>query len=113
MRSLIELVTLAADEAPDPLTKFIVPMLPWVMILFLMYWLLLRPQKQEQQRKKDMLSTLKKNDRIVTIGGIVGTVASIDNDANEVTVKVDQNTRIKFRRSAIETVDRNNGESSS
>jgi len=117
MRSWIDLITLAADEAAeggvDPLTKFIVPMLPWAVILFLMYWLLLRPQKKEQQRKQEMLSNLKKNDRVVTIGGIIGTVANVDSDAGEVTIKVDQNMRLKVRRSAIETVDRNNGETSS
>ena len=52
----------------------------------------------------DLLKSLKKNDRVVTIGGIIGTVANVTPDGKEVTLKVDDNTRLKMLRSSIQTV---------
>jgi preprotein translocase subunit YajC len=60
-----------------------------------------------------MLTALKKNDKVVTIGGIVGTVANIsvdDQKVEVVTLKVDDNTRIKFIRSSIQRVLTSEGE---
>lgn len=94
---------LAQDNAQkgDPYFSMLFPM---VAIAVLWYFLLLRPQRREQIRKQDMLSSLKKNDRIVTIGGIMGTVANVAPDGKEVTIKVDDNTRIKFLRSSIQSI---------
>jgi preprotein translocase subunit YajC len=57
-----------------------------------------------------MLSALKKNDRVVTIGGMIGTVANITPDGQEVTLKVDDNTRIRMIRSSIQRVLSGDGE---
>lgn len=79
-------------------------LLPMVLIGILWYFLLFRPQRREQGRRDELLNQLKKNDRVVTIGGIIGTVASVSDDKKEVTVRVDDNTRIRFLRSAIQSV---------
>ena len=63
-----------------------------------------RPQAAEQRKRKEMMDGLKKNDKVVTAGGIIGTVAQVSNDGHEVTLKVDDSTRIKFRRSSISSV---------
>jgi len=71
------------------------------LMFVLMYFILFRgPQKQKQQHKK-MVQTLEKNDRVRTIGGIIGTVVDIKGD--EITLKVDEsnNTKIKVASSAI------------
>jgi len=74
----------------------------WIVLMFLlMYFILFRgPQKQKQQRKK-MVQSLQKNDRVQTIGGILGTIVDIKGD--EITLKVDEsnNTKIKVASSAI------------
>ena len=90
------------EDAPkvDPTMGFLVSMLPWVGIAFLFYFLMIRPQKQERNRHNDMLDALKKNDRVVTIGGIIGTVADVTEKT--VTLKVDDNTRIKMQRRAVQ-----------
>ena len=70
-------------------------------LMVLMIFMLFRaPQKQKQQRKK-LEQSLEKNDKILTIGGIIGTIVDIKDD--EITLKVDEsnNTKIKVRRSAI------------
>jgi len=72
-----------------------------VLMLALMYFILFRgPQKQKQQRKK-LVQSLQKNDRVQTIGGVLGTIVDIKGD--EITLKVDEsnNTKIKVTSSAI------------
>ena len=77
---------------------------PFIAIAIMFYFLLMRPQRREQANRDAMIKALKKNDKVVTIGGIVATVANISSDGQEVTLKVDDNTRIKFVRSSIQRV---------
>lgn len=70
-------------------------------LMILMVFMLFRaPQKQKQQRKK-LEQSLEKNDKVLTIGGIIGTIVDLKDD--EITLKVDEsnNTKLKLRRSAI------------
>lgn len=85
-------------------------LIPLMAIAFLWYFLLFRPQRQEQHRRSQMLSALKKNDKVVTIGGMIGTIANIAPDGKEVTLKVDDNARIRFLRSSIQSVIRDEDE---
>jgi preprotein translocase subunit YajC len=74
----------------------------WIVLMFvLMYFILFRgPQRQKQQRKK-LVQSLQRNDRVQTIGGILGTIVDIKDD--EITLKIDEsnNTKIKVTSSAI------------
>jgi preprotein translocase subunit YajC len=73
-------------------------MLPLILIMLLgMYWFLFRPQRKEQSRREAMLTAVKKNDRIITAGGIYGVVANVHREANEVTIKVDETSNTKLR----------------
>ena len=71
------------------------------LMFVLMYMILFRGPRKKQQQHKQMVQSLVKNDRIQTIGGIIGTVVDIKSD--EITLKVDEsnNTKIKILRSAI------------
>lgn len=71
------------------------------LMFVLMYMILFRGPRKKQQQHKQMIQTLAKNDRIQTIGGIIGTVVDIRDD--EITLKIDEsnNTKIKIIRSAI------------
>jgi preprotein translocase subunit YajC len=71
--------------------------LPFLLIGLVFYFLMIRPQKREQQSRGQMLAALKKNDRVVTIGGVYGVVSSVQADADEVTLKIDENTNTKLR----------------
>ncbi|MGE3316265.1 MAG: preprotein translocase subunit YajC [Planctomycetaceae bacterium] len=77
---------------------------PMLIIGVLWYFLLIHPQRKEQRQRSDRLKSLKKNDKVVTIGGIIGTIVNIEPDGNEVTLQVSDNTRIKFLRTSIQTV---------
>lgn len=96
-RQAVENAANAAKDAPPPWMQF----LPFIAIGLFFYFILLRPQQAEQRRRKELLTQLKKNDKVVTTGGLIGTIADISSDGSRVTLKVDDNTRIKFLRSAI------------
>ncbi len=102
------LTVLAQDDPPKQQVGFIeslLPlMIPFVIIFFIYQMLIGKPQKREKRERETMLKALKKNDRVVTIGGILGTVANISAEGEEVTLRVDDNARIRFRRSSIQTV---------
>ncbi len=110
---LTELTLLAQEAAPGGggqgagngeggLGFGLLPM--YVAIGLLFYFFLLRPGQREKAQRETMLKALKKNDRVVTIGGIVGTIANIEPDGREVTLKVDDNTRIRFLKTSIQSV---------
>jgi preprotein translocase subunit YajC len=75
--------------------------LPFVAIMVVLFVLMIRGPRKQQREQKQMLQTLKKNDRVRTIGGIYGTVIEVKGD--EVVLKVDENnnTRIHVSVSAI------------
>ncbi len=79
-------------------------LLPFILMFVVMYFLILRPQKRKERERKELLSRVKKNDRVVTAGGIHGTVTSLRE--NEVILRVDdsKDVRIKVDRSSIVTV---------
>jgi preprotein translocase subunit YajC len=80
-------------------------MAPMLVAMFLLFYvLLIRPQRKEQKNRQAMLDNLKKNDRVVTIGGIYGTVTSVRREADEITIKVDDSTKLRVTVSAVSRV---------
>ncbi len=78
------------------------PFIPLVLLFVVFYFLLIRPQQQQQKRRKEMISSLKKGDRVVTIGGIHGVIKEIDE--NFISLKVGENVNLKFSRAAVDRV---------
>lgn len=78
-------------------------MSPFLAIGILFYLLLILPERKKARELEQMLKNLKKNDRVVTSGGILGTVVIAGKDSNEVVLRIDDsnNTRIHILRSAI------------
>ena len=74
----------------------------FVAIIAIFYFLIIRPQKKRDKETKAMLDAMKKGDKIITIGGIHGTVVAVKEQT--VVIKVDDNTRIEFTKSAVSTV---------
>jgi preprotein translocase subunit YajC len=77
-----------------------------VAIGFLFFFLIVRPEKKKQAAIVQMQSELKKNDRVVTVGGIIGVVVNTQAGTNEITIRVDDstNTRLRMLRSSISRV---------
>ena len=74
----------------------------FVAIIAIFYFLIIRPQKKRDKETKAMLDAMKKGDKVVTIGGIHGTVVTVKEQT--VVLKVDDNARLEFTKSAISTV---------
>ena len=72
------------------------------LVFLIFYFLIIRPQNKKQKETKAMLSALQKGDRVVTIGGIRGVIHALREDT--VVVKVDDNTKLEFSRSAVSNV---------
>lgn len=81
----------------SPLMTF----LPFILIFVVIYFLIFRGPKKREQQQRQMVQSLEKNDKVRTIGGIIGTVVDIKDD--EVTLKIDEsnNTKMKIAPSAV------------
>lgn len=75
---------------------------PFVLMFAVFYFLLIRPQQKRQKQRAQMLNELKKGDKVVTIGGLHGTIAELTDDT--VVIRVNDVTKLTFDRSAVNTV---------
>lgn len=94
---------LTAGAAPAGAAGFAGTLVPFLLIIVIFYFFLIRPQNKKQKETEKMLNALKKGDKVITIGGIHGTISSVKEKT--VIVKVDDNTKIEFNRSAISSVE--------
>ena len=69
--------------------------LPLILIFAVFYFLLIRPQQRKVKQNKEMLSNLKRGDKIITSGGIIGTITKVS-DNRELTVEVSNDVEIKI-----------------
>jgi preprotein translocase subunit YajC len=74
----------------------------WMGLIFvLMYLLLIRPQRKKQKEHERLLTELRKGDKVVTTGGMFGTIFAIDDERNRVVLKIGDDTKMEFLKSAI------------
>jgi preprotein translocase subunit YajC len=85
-------------------SQAMVQFLPIVLIFVVFYFLLIRPQQKKAKEHKTMLTALRRGDRVVTGGGIVGTVARVNPNDEEIAVDIADNVRVKVLRSTITAV---------
>ena len=88
----------------ESLTAF----LPLILMLAVFYFLLIRPQQKRQKERMAMLDALKKGDKVITIGGLHGTIVDLNDD--QVVLRVNENTKLTFERHAVNTVVQKQGE---
>ena len=89
----------AGAGAPDILMS----LLPFILIFAIMYFLIIRPQRQQMKKREEMLANIRRNDIIVTGGGLVGKVTKVTDDP-EVEVEIAQGIKVKVVRSLIADV---------
>jgi preprotein translocase subunit YajC len=97
------LLQAAAGKQSSP-TGMLSMLLPFILMFVVMYFLILRPQKKREKERKALLSRVKKNDRVVTAGGVHGIVTSVRE--NDLILRIDdaKDVKVKVDRSAIVTV---------
>lgn len=77
-------------------------MLPLVLIFVVMYFLIIRPQNKKAKKHREMLGDIKKGDRVITNGGLIGHVHALEDD--EVSLEVASDVHVKISRPMIATV---------
>ena len=93
-----------AQDAAGGTASVIMQLLPLILIFAVFYFLLIRPQQKKMKEHRDMLAKLKRNDKVVTGGGIVGTIAKVRDDSDEIEVEIAPNVRITVLRGTISSV---------
>ena len=78
--------------------------LPLILIIVVMYFFMIRPQAKRQKEHKEMLERLQKRDKVLTSGGIMGTIVGIKETEGTVLVKVADNVKMERTRTAIAQV---------
>lgn len=84
--------------SPESLAGF----LPIILVFVIFYFLLIRPQQAQQKKRREMLASLKKGDRVISIGGIYGMIKEIKDDT--VVLRIADNVNIKIARAGIDRI---------
>ena len=90
----------------------LVQLLPFVLIFGIFYFLLILPQQKQRRKVQEMLANLKTGDRVLTSGGIYGTIVGFK-DANVLQLQVSSQVKLEVARSAITAVDQPEGSAGS
>jgi preprotein translocase subunit YajC len=91
----------AQDAGSGGLLSLLLPLAP---VPFLYYILVFRPQQQQEKARRALIDGLKKNDKVLTNGGIYGTVISVDTANDRVVLRVDDGVKITFTKSSVARV---------
>jgi preprotein translocase subunit YajC len=81
----------------------ILQLAPFLLIFVIMYFLIIRPQRQQAKRREEMLKAIRRGDTIVTNGGIVGKVTKVIDD-NELELQISEGVKVRVLRSLIAEV---------
>lgn len=102
--ALAQAASTAADSETGGLAAQAVQFAPLILIFIVFYFLFFRPQQQKAKETKTMLSALRRGDRVVTAGGILGTVQKVPDGASEVEVEISPGVRVTVLRDTISQV---------
>jgi preprotein translocase subunit YajC len=87
-----------SGEQANPLAMF----LPLILIFIVFYFFIIRPQKKKEDERKKMIEAVSKGDKVITIGGVHGTVTQVDDSS--ILVQVDSSTKLRIEKSALSNV---------
>ncbi|EFH10228.1 preprotein translocase subunit YajC [Pseudoroseomonas cervicalis] len=93
-----------AQDAAGGAAGMVMQLAPLILIFVVFYFLLIRPQQKRAKEHRLMLGALKRNDRVVTAGGILGTVTKVKENSEEVELEIAPNVRVTVVRSTISTL---------
>ena len=92
----------------SPTAAFLVQIAPIAAIFLVFYFLVIAPASKQRRKTQEMLSALKKGDRVVTSGGIYGTIQGVEADV--VYLKIAENVKVKVARSSVASIQAGEGE---
>lgn len=94
----------AQDAGAGGAGAIIMQLLPLILIFVVFYFLLIRPQQKKMKEHREMLTQLKRNDRVVTAGGIVATITKVKEGSDEIEAEIAPNVRVSLVRGTITSV---------
>lgn len=93
------LLAQAGPGAPQGSGSFLVTMLPFALIFVIFYFLLILPARRRQKKHQEMLDNLKSGDKVITNGGLYGTVVAID--GGKIVLRVADQVKLEFARASV------------
>jgi preprotein translocase subunit YajC len=99
---MLTVFRLLAEESAKPPEPGWFQFIPLIALGLLAYFFLIRPMSRQEQERKQLRASLKKDDKVITTSGIYGTVVSVSDKEDEVVVKIADNVRIKMTKAAID-----------
>ena len=97
------LISPAYAQAGAPAGFDLISLMPLLLIFVVFYFLLIRPQQKKMKAHRDMVAALKRGDRVLTAGGIIGTVVKVEDD-NTLMVEIAKDVRVRVARGTISEV---------
>ncbi len=94
----------AQDAASGGTAGIVMQLLPLILIFVVFYFLLIRPQQKKMKEHREMLTQIKRNDRVVTAGGIVATITKVKDGSDELEAEIAPNVRVTIVRGTITSV---------
>ena len=99
---LIENLYAQAPAASAPTGGALGFVVPLAFMILIFYFLIIRPQNKKEKEKQKMISALQKGDKVITVGGIYGEVTGVRPEEGIVVLKIADDTRVDFSKSAIQ-----------
>jgi preprotein translocase subunit YajC len=93
-----------AQAAPGGSADLLMTFFPLILIFVIMYFLILRPQRNNMKQREAMIAAVRRNDTVVTGGGIVGKVTKVLDEEKEVEVEIAPNVKVRVLRSTLADV---------
>lgn len=112
----INLIDQVFAMAPQPGTQggaggAFMGLLPFILIVFIMYFLIIRPQQKKQREHQGMLTALRKGDKVLTAGGLYGTIVGIKEKEDVIVVKIAENVKAEMsKQSVTKVIEKGSGE---
>ena len=103
---IVAQLAVADSKPPAGPLELLITYFPMILIVVAAWFLLYRPERERMRKQRELLSNVKKNDRVITASGIVGTVSSVDREQDRVVLKVDEssNAKITFTLASVNRV---------
>lgn len=95
------ILSILAQETAQPGGGSLALLLPLLLMGGVFYFMLIRPQQRRMRQQRELISSLRVGDEVMTAGGIFGTVREIDPDDDTVTVEISPGTNVRMLRQAI------------
>ncbi len=100
--NILNLIASATPGGGD--SNPIYTIIPFALIIFIFYFMIIRPQQKRQKERQQLLESVKKGDKIITIGGVHGTVAGIEEKS--ILIEISDGVKVKYEKTAISSINR-------